>query len=61
MSSKVNKSVMTFIIRALSHVREKRGKAKRIEKAKKYKKMREKDRRGNATILLPHLCFKVAP
>ena len=25
------------------------------------KKMREKERRGNATILLPHLCFKVAP
>ena len=23
--------------------------------------MREKDRRGNVTILLPHLCFKVAP
>ena len=25
------------------------------------KKMREKERRDNATILLPHLCFKVAP
>ena len=24
-------------------------------------KMREKERRGNVTILLPHLCFKVAP
>ena len=23
--------------------------------------MREKERRGNATILLPHLCFRVAP
>ena len=23
--------------------------------------MREKERRDNATILLPHLCFKVAP
>ena len=23
--------------------------------------MREKERRGNVTILLPHLCFKVAP
>src|SRR3954463_16586760 len=23
--------------------------------------MREKKRRGNVTILLPHLCFKVAP
>ena len=25
------------------------------------KKMREKERRGNVTILLPHLCFRVAP
>ena len=23
--------------------------------------MREKERRGNITILLPHLCFRVAP
>ena len=28
---------------------------------KENKKMREKERRGNATILLPHLCLKVAP
>ena len=28
---------------------------------KKTKKMREKKRRGNVTILLPHLCLKVAP
>ena len=27
----------------------------------KNKKMREKERRGNVTILLPHLCFRVAP
>ena len=25
------------------------------------KKKREKERGGDATILLPHLCFKVAP
>jgi len=25
------------------------------------KKMREKERRDNVTILLPHLCFEVAP
>ena len=31
------------------------------KKKKKQKKMREKERRGNVTILLPHLCFKVAP
>ena len=30
-------------------------------KAQKKKKMREKERRGNVTILLPHLCFRVAP
>ena len=28
---------------------------------KNNKKMREKERRGSATILFPHLCFKVAP
>ena len=34
---------------------------KKREKKEKKKKMREKERRGNVTILLPHLCFKVAP
>ena len=35
---------------------------KKIKKyIKKEKKMREKERRGNVTILLPHLCFRVAP
>ena len=35
----------------------------KIKEAKKSheKKMREKERRGNVTILFPHLCFKVAP
>ena len=28
---------------------------------KENKKMRGKERRGNVTILLPHLCFRVAP
>ena len=32
-----------------------------IQKEGPNKKMREKERRGNATILLPHLCLKVAP
>ena len=44
--------------------KKKKRKAKKREGPKKYKKlnkMREKERRGNATILLPHLCFKVAP
>ena len=42
--------------------REKRGhkKEKGPNKKIKNKKMREKERRDNATILLPHLCFKVA-
>ena len=40
----------------------KKRKAKKREGPKKEnKKMREKERRGNVTILLPHLCFKVAP
>ena len=38
---------------------EKRGGHKKRERP--YKKMREKERRDNVTILLPHLCFKVAP
>ena len=45
----------------------KERKAKKREGPKKEKtrkrkqKMREKERRGNVTILLPHLCFRVAP
>ena len=39
---------------------EKKGGQKKREKAQ-IKKMREKERRHNVTILLPHLCFKVAP
>ena len=34
---------------------------KRCHKKGPNKKMREKERRDNVTILLPHLCFKVAP
>ena len=30
------------------------------KKEKAQKKMREKERKGNVTILFPHLCFKVA-
>ena len=43
--------------------KEKRGHKKEKGPNKKIKneKMREKERRDNATILLPHLCFKVAP
>ena len=60
-----------IIIRALSQVRnKKKRKAIKKEKAQKNRKaikkekaqkMREKERRDNVTILLPHLCFKVAP
>ena len=42
----------------------KRRKAIKIEKGhkkRKAQKMRENERRDNVTILLPHLCFKVAP
>ena len=38
----------------------KREAIKKREKVQ-IKKMREKERRDNVTILLPHLCFKVAP
>ena len=60
---------MIIIIRALSHVRKdyknkknaKEAQIKNEAKEAQTKKMREKERRDNATILLPHLCFKVAP
>ena len=39
----------------------KKEKGQKKRRPKKNKKMREKERRGNVTILLPHLCFKVAP
>ena len=40
----------------------KRERKEAIKKRKgPNKKMREKERRDNVTILLPHLCFKVAP
>ena len=34
---------------------------KEQKEQKQNKKMREKERRGNVTILLSHLCFRVAP
>ena len=62
---------MIFIIRALSQLGKDDGDYDSPtsrdetpdEKKEKgtNKKMREKERRDNATILLPHLCFKVAP
>ena len=44
-------------------LRTKKREEEAIKKEKKgpNKKMREKERRDNVTILLPHLCFKVAP
>ena len=41
-------------------INKKRG-IKREKAQIKNKKKREKERRDNVTILLPHLCFKVAP
>ena len=38
-----------------------RSPPKRNKKMKIKEKMREKEKRGNVTILLPHLCFRVAP
>ena len=48
-------------LRTKKKKKEKRGHKKREGPNKKINKMREKERRDNATILLPHLCFKVAP
>ena len=43
--------------------KEKKGERKEAIKRRKgpNKKIREKERRDNVTILLPHLCVKVAP
>ena len=40
--------------------RPKNPKKKKREKKGKKEKNERKERRGNVTILLPHLCFKVA-
>jgi hypothetical protein len=39
----------------------KKKKKEKGQKKEKAQKMIEKERRDNATILLPHLCFRVAP
>ena len=64
---------MIIIIRTLSHVRlskeklpkkplpQKKREAKEAYKKNKKIKNERKERRDNVTILLPHLCFKVAP
>ena len=39
----------------------KEARIKKEAKEAQTKKEREKERRGNVTILFPHLCFKVAP
>jgi len=56
---------MISIIRALSHVRKLKKEAKEANKKKRpkkpFKKMREKERRGNVTIIFLHLRFEVAP
>ena len=39
----------------------KKKEAKEAHQNKNKKTMREKERRDNATILFPHLCFKIAP
>jgi hypothetical protein len=44
-----------------SPYKNKRGPPKREKKEKRKIKKERKERRCNATILFPHLCFKVAP
>jgi len=49
-------------LRTLQKIKEaKEAQIKKERPKKPTKKMREKERRGNVTILLPHLCFRVAP
>ena len=50
---------MIIINRALSQIKKEKGQKKK--KGPNTKIMREKERRDNVTILLPHLCFRVAP
>ena len=49
-------------LRTLQKIKEaKEAQIKKEAKEAHQKNMREKERRDNATILFPHLCFKVAP
>ena len=48
-------------LRTLKKIKEAKEAQMKKEAKEAHKKMREKERRGNVTILLPHLCFKVAP
>ena len=50
---------MIIINRALSQ--NKKNKKREKKKKKRKAKKREGPKKGNATILFPHLCFKVAP
>ena len=55
---------MIFILRALHHVRKKINEAKEANKKRGQRsqtKKERKERRVNVTILLPHLCLRVAP
>ena len=59
--SRVGMSLQTLQKREAKEAHKKREAKEAHQKKEKNKKMREKERRGNVTILLPHLCFRVAP
>ena len=48
-------------LRTLQKIKEAKEAQIKKEAKEAHQKMREKERRGNVTILLPHLCFRVAP
>ena len=49
-------------LRTLKKIKEDKEAQRKQERPKKpNKKMRERERRGNGTILFPHMCFNVAP
>ena len=52
---------MRFRTKKRKRPKKKKRRPKKKKGERKKEKMREKERRDNVTILLPHLCFKVAP
>ena len=48
-------------LRTIKKIKEVKEAQIKKEAKEAHQKMREKERRGNVTILFPHFCFKVAP
>ena len=52
---------MIIIIRALPHSKKRRGQRSLNKKGGQRSPQKKEKKKGNVTIHLPHLCFKVAP